>query len=130
LGLCLDQRILGQQDKKEVSGKTLLRNNLKMMLERLHQKSTLTEAEKARIWEILCIGSDFEGYIDPPEGYATVMEFDRLEKDLKDILEGFVEEGLQEAFHIQKSPALLARDIMMENVMRFLDRNFEFMWNG
>jgi microsomal dipeptidase-like Zn-dependent dipeptidase len=124
LGLCLDQRILGQQDKKKVHGKTLLRHNLKMMLQNLHHNSTLTEAEKARIWEVLCIGSDFEGYIDPPEGYATVMEFEKLEKDLKEILEGFVEEGLQETFQIQKSPALLARDIMMENVMRFLDRNW------
>ena len=125
LGLCLDQRILGQQDKKAVPGKTLIRHNLKRLLHNLHHHSGLTEAEKARIWEVLCIGSDFEGYIDPAADYATVIDFKKLEKDLEEIIAGFVQEGLQEAFYIQKSPALLARDIMMENVMRFLDRNFK-----
>jgi microsomal dipeptidase-like Zn-dependent dipeptidase len=124
LGLCLDQRILGQQEKKAVPGKTLIRHNLKMMLHNLHRNSQLTEAEKARIWEVLCIGSDFEGYIDPAADYATVMEFEKLEEDLVEIIEGFIAEGYQAEFHIHQSPKTLARNLMMENVMRFLDRNF------
>ncbi|RPA69082.1 hypothetical protein EF405_04530 [Cyclobacteriaceae bacterium YHN15] len=102
----------------------MIRHNLKMMLHNLHRNSQLTEDEKARIWEVLCIGSDFEGYIDPAADYATVMEFEKLEEDLIEILEGFIAEGYQAEFHIHQSPQTIAHNMMMDNVMRFLSRGF------
>lgn len=81
------------------------------------------EAENARIRELLCIGSEFDGYIDPVAGYATVMEFEKLEGPGGDHCR-ICARRISGSFLYPKAPALLARDIMMVIGIRFFDRNF------
>lgn len=124
LGICFDERIMGFNKTDKQDGFTLLKTNLERMLEALSSNPRLTDEEKSKIWKVLCIGTDFEGYIDPTEKYPTVLQFEVLEKDFKSIVQSFIDGGKSQKYFITKSAGELARDFCMDNVMGFLDQNF------
>ncbi|MEB2777465.1 hypothetical protein SYJ56_19275 [Algoriphagus sp. D3-2-R+10] len=124
LGICLDERIMGFNKSDKQNGFVLLETNLERLLEGLFFNTNLSPEEKSRIWNVMCIGTDFEGYIDPTENYPTVIEFKELEKDLKSIIQKFIDSGKAERYFIFNTPEQIARDFCMDNVMNFLRENF------
>ncbi len=75
-GLSFDQRILGikSTDKKTSrNGIQLIWDNINAIIESAYKN--LPENEAQKIWKCLTIGTDFEGLIDPPNPYSTVLEF-------------------------------------------------------
>lgn len=125
LGICLDERIMGFNKTDKQDGFTLLKINLERMLEALSSNPRLKDEEKSKIWKVLCIGTDFEGYIDPTEKYPTVLQFEVLEKDFKSIVQSFIDGGKSQKYFITKSAEELSRDFCMNNVMGFLKQNFK-----
>lgn len=124
LGLCLDQRILGLRKKEEKPSKELLWNNVQRLLEDVGRSPRIPPNQKHRVWEVMCLGTDFEGYIDPADQYPTVLEFEELEKDTTEQLTSWMNQGLGATYFLHKQPADLARDLCMNNVMRFLRTHF------
>lgn len=124
LGLCLDERIMGYNKTDKQDGIALLRTNLERLLDSLSSNPNLTSGEKEKIWTVLCIGTDFEGYIDPTEKYPTVIQFRELEEDLKSIIQTFKNSGKSSRYFITKTAEAHARDICMNNAMGFLAMNF------
>ncbi|MFZ6010498.1 MAG: hypothetical protein ACOYXT_09135 [Bacteroidota bacterium] len=119
LGLCFDQRILSQKKKEVIASEALLEKNLKGILQAV-DSSSLTAQAKPRIWDVLTIGTDFEGYIDPADDYATSAAFNRFYADLVKIIQTLPSNSFQEG----RTPEVLAKKICYDNVIEFLKRYF------
>lgn len=88
VGLSFDQRIMGVHGKKEMNGNkdinniSCLWNNLKAYLDAVIDSDNIPFEKKKAVWDILSIGTDFEGYIDPVDDYPTALRFGFFQRDL------------------------------------------------
>ena len=132
LGLIMDERILGSVRAVKEARQTgkwyqLLYNQIE------HVYQVLTEAGEApeTALDSLCIGSDFDGFIDPIDSTPTLLEFRRstdtptgrflpLDEGLVEVLGHhrrlFKPSGLE--------PEQIAQRILRDNVVAFLQRSF------
>jgi len=90
-GLSFDQRMLGMhQSRKKHSRVEALRaiyNNICGVLGVIYRDPALSDEEKRRAWDMITIGTDFDGYIDPVNGYPTNIELRLMGEHLADYLE-------------------------------------------
>ncbi len=102
LGLCLDQRILGQQKKEEATSKDLVWATVKGVLDAVLNSTNIAENDKPKVWDIITMGTDFEGYIDPTDQYATSLDFHRFREDLLDNIQTqIIDIGKTEQYFLQ-----------------------------
>jgi microsomal dipeptidase-like Zn-dependent dipeptidase len=96
IGLNFDQRILAvpPKDKKQTYpgdyDAKFFWENLKAMMKVVASSG---HPEKEKLLDLFALGSDFDGYIDPLDSYATVLEFEKLEQDLKEVVSSDPESG-------------------------------------
>ena len=87
IGLNFDQRILAvpPKDKKQTYPDdydiSFFWENLKGMMKVV---AASNHPEKENLLDLFALGTDFDGYIDPLDAYATVLDFEKLEQDLRD----------------------------------------------
>jgi microsomal dipeptidase-like Zn-dependent dipeptidase len=91
-GLSFDKRMLGvsakrKEEKIENSNNiNALWNNLKAVLQVIYKNDEIPVDEKIKSWDMLAIGTDFDGYIDPISDYKTALKLPDFKKDLIDII--------------------------------------------
>lgn len=91
-GIEFDQRILGVSSNKKEEKVEMLNsirgiwNNLKAVLNVICNDPSLNMQDKKRAWDILGIGSDFDGYIDPLSSYKTTLDWGQFTVDLLRII--------------------------------------------
>ena len=125
MGLCFDQRILGQSKKENISSIDLIWNTIKATLDVVINSKNIPDQQKGRVWDILCLGTDFEGYIDPTDDYPTALEFRDFKKDLKTKIEAqLVAKNLSDKYRIKGSVSSLVNKICYKNAYDFVQRNF------
>lgn len=124
LGLYLDQRILGQKRKEHRNGIDLLWHNLSAMVQGVRNNPALSNSERLRFWNCICLGTDFEGYIDPADNYPAALSFDALKQELLWRLHQVEQQGLQWQYFMQKSAQAIVDDVCLNNVLRFLQKHF------
>lgn len=129
LGLSFDERILGQNPKKKdkVLSKKLIWNNIKGILDAVEKLSSLNDHQKEKIWDVLTIGTDFDGYIDPADEYQTALEYSKFAEDLESLLETEIFSGnKQNKYFVRPNDSAeeLVNKICFENVHKFLNDNF------
>ena len=81
--------------------------------------------EKA--WKQLCIGSDFDGLINPVNNCTDCTQYPKLEDDLVDMLGQMIEEAKTEdrdAEFFEDNLELHVRDIMYNNGLEFLKKHY------
>lgn len=76
-----------------------------------------------KIWDILCLGTGFDGAGNPLTGYATVLDMNRLEDDLIQILNRMRQE--RPRWFGQHSTENLARKICFENAYDFVVTHYQ-----
>lgn len=76
--------------------------------------------DKREIWDRICIGSDFDGQLNPTDRFATSDEFPNFKKNLKRHLNRERFDPYREAIEVDQ----LADKICFENVNNFLKRHF------
>lgn len=87
-GLSFDKRIMGVASKRSLEKKEninnihALWNNIKAVLHVIYNREDLTQAQKRLSWDMLAIGTDFDGYIDPISSYKTAIELGQFKTDL------------------------------------------------
>jgi hypothetical protein len=80
--------MMGVSDKKSVEKQEQLNNiaalwnNVKAVLHIIYDRPDLTLAQKRHAWDMLAIGTDFDGYIDPINTYKTAIELRQFKADL------------------------------------------------
>jgi microsomal dipeptidase-like Zn-dependent dipeptidase len=88
----------------------------------------IVEIGGARAWKQICIGSDFDGLIDPINGCLSHAELPQLEAEMPLILQGMIKEAKQKKPGLDyKEGSLKARvrDILFNNGVRFLQKYFK-----
>lgn len=86
IGLCLDQRVAGVLPRQKVHREqwsNILMNQVFGLVDAIMLDDTIPDADKIRIWDCICIGSDYDGLIDPMSAYPTALELDDLAEDLR-----------------------------------------------
>ncbi len=129
IGLSLDQQLLGHYQKSWLSlplpaiERKRSRNLLARTLEQfIHIPFDYNLNEPMRIWNILCIGTGFDGASNPLNGYSTVLDMHKLEDDLTKILQKMKRERPKWFGH--RSPEDLARKICFENAYDFVVKHY------
>jgi len=121
VGICLDQRILGGGSKHKTGTHDLVFNNIEAMLESINK---MEQKYRIRNWDVLCLGTDFEGYIDPINKYGNALNFDRFYDDLLEFIEDHRKLGRWH-FPLDISDEQLADKICFDNARKFLETNFK-----
>ncbi len=86
-GLSFDQRIVGIRKKKDPRNNiTALWHNIKTVLEVIYSSNQVAAGEKHLAWNIISIGTDFDGYIDPVNPFPTVLEFEKFRNALINVI--------------------------------------------
>lgn len=129
IGLNFDERILSGQDvinaykstfsKKDIRKRTKgvmrfwakqMLNNILGIVRVVAHDPTIQASEKVKIWNMLALGTDFDGMINPEDGFITSEEFIDLrelfsvlmpiETDIDELLQGLsVEVALDKLFY-------------------------------
>lgn len=124
IGLCFDQRILGdRKDKKSSIG--LMVRNLIAMVDAIVTDEQLSDEQKKNCWTHFTIGTDFEGYIDPTQDYSNSLEFGDFEKDLRSKL-SLLSDGDKAKYNLNSPEDLknAVDGICFNNAFEFLRRNY------
>ena len=133
-GLSFDKRMLGVSSKKreekveQINNIQALWNNLKAVLSVIYNDEKLTITEKNKAWDILAIGTDFDGYIDPISDYKTAIQLPQFKKDLLAIIKKEAGQDNPPAcvahFDAHFTPELVVDKICYDNALAFTLRHY------
>ena len=140
IGINLDQRILSgherlEEEKHSFSNRDIRKNtdevkqfwtkrvasNILGIVGAIVNSDGLDDVEKQNAWDVLCLGTDFDGMINPVDSFITSGEFN----DLKQCLIKYMPE--MEAYQqlsLGKPIHELVEKIMIDNAMRFILSNY------
>ncbi len=128
-GLSFDQRILGikSSDPESRNGIDLIWDNINAIAKSAYGNPNLNVEEKKRVWKCLTIGTDFEGLIDPPNPYPSVLQFGLVAQHLIAKLEE--ERAKPDADHLkhistQEECRKLVENFCFNNAQDFVKDNF------
>lgn len=144
IGLNLDQRILGImhrvkflqllapwifKDKSEKRNKTeLIASNILGManaVKNLNLGLHRYGPDRFSLWNCICLGTDFDGGIDPVDEYASAGKIQELSKDLENIFkERFLDWELGDFFDDKEQIPKIIDLIFWDNACRFLKNQF------
>jgi hypothetical protein len=131
IGISFDQRILGRGPTPwfaHLGLKALDRRLAIGLFERtIEQIISVPFAyhmdDPLRIWDTLCLGTGFDGQMDPVNRYPTVLQFKIFEDDLVEILTRL--KRSEPVWFGSYRPQDLARKICFENAIEFVKKNYE-----
>ncbi len=122
-GLCFDQRILGLRSGDKTPAELLpdvLVDHLLALADVVMLDDRLSQADKRRAWDCLCIGSDFDGAIDPISCCPTVLSLPRFEEALRARLEALAHTRQIAEIGVDA----LVEKICWKNAFDFVQRHF------
>ncbi len=85
IGINFDQRILGVASKKDKLKKShfdFIWNNIIAIVEVILNSDELSRDAKDKVWDLMALGTDFDGYIDPANDFPTAIEFSKFRDEL------------------------------------------------
>ncbi len=85
IGFCFEQRIAGiapQQKLPLEHYADLLLSHLFAMVDVILLDERRPLEERIKIWDCICLGTDYDGFIDPLTAYPTVLSLDQMTEDL------------------------------------------------
>jgi hypothetical protein len=89
-GICFDQRIAGIGPHHRIPAERLpdvLLGQILGFVDVVMLDDRIAEKAKRRIWDCVCLGTDFDGVIDPISCYPTAASLPTFASDLRDRLE-------------------------------------------
>ena len=140
IGINLDQRILSGMDvieeSEDFSNREIRKNieplvkfwseqvarNILGMVKGIVNNSDIEESDKVKVWNLISIGSDFDGMINPIDSFITSDEF----KDLRSALVKYMPR-LDDfnACSMGLSINEILDKIMYDNAINFVIRNYK-----
>jgi hypothetical protein len=89
-GLCFDQRIAGVGPGQKIDPwhwPRVVMNQIFGFVDVIMLDDRLSAQEKRRAWDCVCLGTDYDGFIDPLSAYPTALSLPALAQDLRRHLE-------------------------------------------
>ncbi len=90
LGLVFDQRVCGVGPRHKVADEMwpeLVARQFFAMVDVIMLDDSLKKGDKKKIWDCVCLGTDYDGLIDPLSKYPTAMNLSDFAADLAEVLE-------------------------------------------
>ncbi|MBK8848497.1 MAG: membrane dipeptidase [Bacteroidetes bacterium] len=129
-GIQLDERRIGseQELKKtrgEISRKKILYNWARLVWRQIQHIAELLDRNNMFAWGIQCIGSDFDGIVNPINGYWTEEEMQFLDDYLLKHAYNFINNpnSLRNDYNIL-SAEMIVNLVMYENASSFIRKNY------
>jgi len=126
LGLVFDQRVCGVPPRTTVPESKwadVVMRQIFAMVDAIMADERIKASERIKIWDCICIGSDFDGMIDPMSRYATVLDFVKFEEDLRAILERYKHTRMISKIGVDKLVEKIAWENAYEFALRFFPTN-------
>lgn len=125
IGINLDQRVLGvpQKSNNKHDHFSFIWANIKAMADVVLSSNPyeIWDKDESTVWDLFCIGSDFDGYIDPANGYSTSLDFGKFEANLAAEL---AKPGNGKYLLNGNTPASIARKVVFDNAKNFAVKHF------
>ncbi len=125
IGINFDQRILGitkEDIPKKERHMHYFWQNMKSMMKVVLESGEIPKSDQERVLNMISLGSDFDGYIDPADKYATVLDLQQFRTDLINEID---QDAEKEMFLFGKYIAEdLAEKICFQNAYDFVVKNF------
>jgi microsomal dipeptidase-like Zn-dependent dipeptidase len=132
-GLSFDKRMLGVSPKKreekseKLNNINALWNNLRIVLNIIYRNPKYSASEKRKAWDMLAIGTDNDGYIDPISDYKTANELQQFKTDLLTVIQ---KEAATKSspcvsdFDTDFTPELVVDKICYNNALDFVMKHY------
>lgn len=121
-GICFDRRIVGvrSSDKltPELEADALIRQ-IFAIVDVIMLDDRIEDKEKARIWDCVCIGSDYDGVIHPVQRYATALDLPSFAEDLRAKLKKEAHTRMIAEIGVDR----ILEKVLFENAVEFARRN-------
>ena len=107
IGLVFEQRVAGVKPMEGVPAELLseiLVRQLLAMVDVIMLDERYTPEQRASIWDCICLGTDYDGFIDPISRYPTVLDLDLFARDL--------ERALDQRAHTRQIASLGVQDLV------------------
>lgn len=126
-GLNLDERVMSSSDslkrtRKKIRPKKRFEATSGLLWNNIEQIVMVTAKEKLNPWNSICIGSDYDGIINPINGFWTLKYMPRLRKYLEDDLQQFLSDSPELAYNMSSTEILDA--MFSNNTIRFIVKHF------
>jgi microsomal dipeptidase-like Zn-dependent dipeptidase len=124
VGLVFEQRILGTRPglaKRADRMASVVMTQLFALVDAVLLHDGTPDADKASVWDCLCLGTDYDGFIDPVGCYPTAMDLPRFADDLRAWLELHKHTRGIEAIGVEE----LVERICWKNAHAFLRRHLD-----
>ena len=82
IGLSFDQRIMGEKNVKDTSLKYWMNTVSRCIIAMVSSSIANVTTNPERIWKTLCLGTDFDGLIDPLNAFSTAEQFNAFKAEL------------------------------------------------
>ncbi|MCK5105826.1 MAG: hypothetical protein KAR17_23550 [Cyclobacteriaceae bacterium] len=126
IGLSFDQRIMGLSPRKKIDSKKqwawLITQNILAFAE---ASGRTFPSNPGKIWDCMTIGTDFDGFIDPVNTFATAEYFDEYSNLLLEVLKGFTEQNRSKYYMTKYDPEELVHKFCIDNAYQFVKKNFK-----
>lgn len=89
VGICFEQRIAGVGPHQRVPREKyayLVLQHILALVDAVYQDESRPIEERRKVWDCICLGTDYDGMIDPLTAYPTVLSLDEWAEDLRDHL--------------------------------------------
>lgn len=89
IGFVFDQRVNGLVPRQKLPDESwidLFVRQLFATVDVVLQDERLSETERLAVWDCMCLGTDFDGLIDPFTPYPTALHIDAFAEDLRERL--------------------------------------------
>jgi microsomal dipeptidase-like Zn-dependent dipeptidase len=143
IGILFDQRVLGFNELKQYKkarhisynklGKKfsveLIWNSIRYIAEKAAylKNASPSDVTLAEPWDILAIGTDFDGIINPINQFPTLSEMPKLRKELVKVISEYFSSPICDPIlqaQTTSTPEEIVEKIFYGNAMRFLAQNF------
>lgn len=141
MGINFDQRILSGADiiedydnnfkkrdvkrnisrVKEFWGQQML-DNILAIANAVYASNEIPPGDKAKVWDMIALGTDFDGMINPVDAFITAEDFKELETTLIDLMK---KQDDDESPLKDLDIEYITRKIMFDNALEFALRNFK-----
>ena len=127
-GLQLDERRIASSDSIKTARtpgnhRKRLYRFAKLVWKQIQHVAELLDTVGLPAWDILCLGTDFDGQINPIKGYWTTEELEDLAFYLHRHAEAYLStHRFQQASNVISADEVIAR-VMFQNAMGFFERN-------
>jgi microsomal dipeptidase-like Zn-dependent dipeptidase len=126
-GLNLDERVMSSDDslkktRKKICPKKRFEATSGLIWNNIEQIVKVTAKEKLNPWHSICIGSDYDGIINPINGFWTLKYMPRLRKYLEKHLQHFFNDHPELAYNMSSDEIMDA--MFSNNTIRFIIKHF------